>query len=425
MADAQEQALSLLSLPPALQHEVFRRLPVDMRMRCREVSPGWRAALNDASLWTRLNLAPWSGVKVPLTPALLRAAAARAHGTLTHLGMMNDDAPLLEALLEVVRANSQALRVLSLGGSTSQHFLEALLRAAPALQAGAVQTGVVTTPGDAPRVLRGEPPFQALRMHTVDIEGDVNAHFTALSRALRMHTSLRSLKMQASRLRTRAATDAVVDAAVALSLGFVRFSECSMTPQSALALPRLLLGGALTDLTIDNVEADAEVPLLDAHAALGLAAALRATRTLRELVLFGIGLWRDPALAAPVLQALTGHPCVRLLDFSVNNARHAAVHVGRLLAAVVAANAPALRVFNVQICGLGDAGLTPLLNALAANTHLCELNLGGNDASPRFVRSVMVPAQRANTGVHIMCQDAATGIDALDAAFEQLDIACV
>jgi hypothetical protein len=34
---------------------IFSLLPVDLRLRCREVSPAWRDALNNPWLWTELS----------------------------------------------------------------------------------------------------------------------------------------------------------------------------------------------------------------------------------------------------------------------------------------------------------------------------------------------------------------------------------
>ena len=65
-------------LPFDLAALVFLLLPVDTRLRCREVARGWRDALEDHRLWEELDLSRASGVK--RSPALLRAASLRAHG---------------------------------------------------------------------------------------------------------------------------------------------------------------------------------------------------------------------------------------------------------------------------------------------------------------------------------------------------------
>ncbi len=66
-------------LPHALASSIVVRVPVDTRLRCREVSPGWRDALSaDKDLWTELDLSDTSGVAARISSALLRAASQRA-----------------------------------------------------------------------------------------------------------------------------------------------------------------------------------------------------------------------------------------------------------------------------------------------------------------------------------------------------------
>ena len=43
-------------LPHDLVALIFRLLPVDTRLRCREVARGWRDALEDHRLWAELDL---------------------------------------------------------------------------------------------------------------------------------------------------------------------------------------------------------------------------------------------------------------------------------------------------------------------------------------------------------------------------------
>jgi Ran GTPase-activating protein (RanGAP) involved in mRNA processing and transport len=56
------------------------------------------------------------------------------------------------------------------------------------------------------------------------------------------------------------------------------------------------------------------------------------------------------------------------------------------LAALVAADAPALRSLDCARNGLGEAGLATIVEALPRNRHLQELDIYGNDASDPFVR---------------------------------------
>ena len=83
-------------LPHELAALIFKLLPVDTRLRCREVSRGWRDALEDHTLWNALDVSRASGVVFTL--ALLRAALLRAHGrvhTLDLTGRSRDDIPYI------------------------------------------------------------------------------------------------------------------------------------------------------------------------------------------------------------------------------------------------------------------------------------------------------------------------------------------
>jgi hypothetical protein len=86
---------------------------------------------------------------------------------------------------------------------------------------------------------------------------------------------------------------------------------------------------------------------------------------------------------------------VSLYD-TIGDAQDAA---GAALAALVAADAPALRGLNLSDCGLQEAALGPLLDALTANTHLRTLWLGEVNASAAFLRERLLPAVRANTSL--------------------------
>ena len=73
--------------------------------------------------------------------------------------------------------------------------------------------------------------------------------------------------------------------------------------------------------------------------------------------------------------------------------------VGAVLAAVIAADAPALRRLVCWDSNLGDAGLAPIVDALPLNHHLRELNVGKNNVnmSKAFARERLLPAVRSNT----------------------------
>ena len=62
--------------------------------------------------------------------------------------------------------------------------------------------------------------------------------------------------------------------------------------------------------------------------------------------------------------------------------------LGRVLAELVVADAPALCFLNCSFNSLGDAGLVPLVEALPRNCHLQKLGISGNDTSEPFMRLV-------------------------------------
>jgi hypothetical protein len=351
---------------------IFSLLPVDQRLRCAEVCRGWRAVLSDASLWLRLDVSAVSGV-AQASEALLRAAAKRAAGGLQALDLA-DCSMSLHALRAVAADNSAALVELRMAtlhdttewaASDSADF-EQLLQAAPqlrVLEADAICVGG----GEERRMLRNEAPFGPLRVRKLRMLGlddaDAVRSFTEDAAA---HTWLTGMHLFRAPLNLPAALDAVVDAALQLRLTYFDLYECRLTPASAPALARLL-GGALETLVL---EGEGPLVLLDDPAALLLGNALRANTTLTSVTFKFVLLFKEPAAAAALLGALTGHPSLRKLDVSFNSVNGvAATATGAALAALVAANAPALQELHMRTCWLDDAELGPLADGRAAAQH--------------------------------------------------------
>ena len=138
--------------------------------------------------------------------------------------------------------------------------------------------------------------------------------------------------------------------------------------------------------------------LLDEPAAAQLANAIAADRSLVGLVLDTVGFWRHAAAAASILHAFTGHPSLRNLSL-VGDDPHDESAAGTALAALVAANTPALHCLLLHNSALGDAGMRPLLDALEHNTHLQELSCYNTGMTDAFAREHFLPAIRANTSL--------------------------
>jgi hypothetical protein len=413
VAAAQHAAPALAPLPLALVLHILSLLPVDARLRCAEVCRSWRAALEERSLWLRLDLSA-SGVspKREATDALLRAAAARACGELVALDVRGCKRVTVDALLAVVTANGAALRELrtrcvirrddTRAMPLQTDALEALLRAAPRLavcEADLECRELALTR----RLLRNEPPFAPLHLHSFefnDLLAAANeAAVVALAADLASHAHLRRLELKFAPLRTAAALDAVVDAALTRQLTSVRLFQCRLSPDSTPGLVRLIGGGALAELDLSGCGEGRH--LLDAASALALGNALRASGTLTAVTLWHMDLWRVPAAATALLGALTGHPSLRSLKISSNRVDAAGQQeAGAALGALVAANAPALQELNVSFCQFGDAVLRPLFDALPANTHLRTLRCCNNVLSDAFVRDTLLPAVRANASLY-------------------------
>ncbi len=391
-------------MPLSLVLDIFARLPADERARCALVCRGWRATVAHASLWRRLDLSPSSGVSVAVTDTVLFAAAALARGGLASLDVFDCDSVTHEARLAVARANVGTLKRLRLSSSwqfdDTSSDLEALLAAVPLLTR--CEADVHCWAQLAVRMLRNEPPFEALRLRRVEAAFDSDSlaeqlpTLHELLAALPAHPSLTTLELWGLPLTAPAALDAVVDVAVAQRLERLGFVGCALCPASTPSLARLLRSGAL-GLNV----AGGDVALLDAPAAALLADALRDSAcALMSLSFRHVRLWHDMDAAAALLAAATAHPRLAVFGCHKNAVQegHAGA-VGVLLAAVVAANAPALTELDVGDCELGDAGMAPIVSALTGNTHLRKLTCFGNDMSEAFARGVLLPAVRASTGL--------------------------
>ena len=134
------------SLPPELVERIFLDVPLDDRLRGREVCSGWRAFLGRPRLWEVLDFS-----RLALrTPALLAAAAACAQGSLRVLDLTGwdelveedeeeDEETALKHVLPVLRSNARSLLELRVGSLSDSYWfstahVDELLAAAPLLR---------------------------------------------------------------------------------------------------------------------------------------------------------------------------------------------------------------------------------------------------------------------------------------------------
>jgi hypothetical protein len=208
-AVAERDSSALSPLPPALALAIFALLPVDARLRCREVCRGWRAVLRDRSLWLRLDLSKASGgLARCATDALLRAAAARAGGRLHFLDVSDCEGITPACMLEVLTANAGALRELRAWtangvGLPGLADVAALLRAAPQLRVFDADVACERVE-DAQRLLRNEGAWAPLRLRKLAIfftnlateATPTEAAVLSLAADAAAHASLASLSFQ-------------------------------------------------------------------------------------------------------------------------------------------------------------------------------------------------------------------------------------
>ena len=381
-------AFPQLPLPHVLY--IFSLLPADQRLRAAEVSRAWRATVALPALWRRLDLTPESGVAA-FTLKLLHAAVARAGGALTAISLPKtpfaDVAEICAASPGLAEARTRSTYPVA--------EWTALLAAAPQLQ---LHCGAQCEPAEALEILEGRAPLHALRLHTLRLIGRTRAELpAALTLALaddRLQPDLARLTLYRADFRERAAVEALADVVVARPrLRDLSLVACPFSPAAAAALSRLIRDGNLTTLELGGGH---DTEFLDGAGAQALADALRGNSTLTSLTLRT--LFGAPApLMAVLVGSLVGHGSLRHLD--LRGTFHDDDAAGAVLAALLAADAPALQALSLSDCRLTVAGLGAMCDALALNTRLHTLDLMGMHVPAGFVRSRFLPAVRANTGL--------------------------
>ena len=430
--DARTSALA--PLPPPLVLRIFASLPLSDRGRAACVARGWRAVLAEPSLWTRLDLSRASGFAPErVTDALLRKLAAKARGQLQQLNVSGRPQYLkATTLLQVVGANAGSLLELHvdqlvlpgdcLATLLDLKVLDALARAAPRLRI--LGADAECTWQEAPLLMRAEPPLAPLQLRDLSVNfsdegfGGLNrvTPFAAALADATLHPTLEHVSVWMADLKCPQVTDALVDALLSRpQLRELALKTCRRPAPAPLA--RLLQSSALARLEIHRVQGSR---LFDEAGAALVADALLNNTTLEQLLLFDARLCSDVPAACVLLRALVGHPSLRKLvllgEAPPLDGRAA---LGSVLAALVAADAPALHELCLYGSDLGDNGLAPIVNALRHIHHLRKLDLRNTRSRDMFIFTRLLPAVQTNASLReLKCCDDSGGLIESAAAVE-------
>lgn len=449
-------------LPKAVQLSIFKLLGLDSRLRCVEVSRSWRATLSlERSLWTRCELRtdkdhsegnPRSCYQLE---GLLWLALARAGGAFTALTLGPFELHI-DRLLRLLHACAHSLTELTLLHDGEYHASDVarILSAAPKLKT--LHLNLDWDPTFSPAMLRNDPPYRAVRVHRLRLEslpedqGPRHEAVAALKSAVlaHQHECFTELTLH-DELDISEVGDVGLLCAVALERGLIVHG-----------MDRLGRGdGLCTYEAFDAFDAALLVRLLEAHALrllvvnerlvtllklddlwLRFVAAVQNCTSLRRVQFEANETARnDCDTACALLRALVAHPTVEcistwtdelcvtapapptmLLPLPVARA------CGNILAAMVAADAPALHSLSLINFGLGPGGLLPFFRALPSNTKLRKLFLRWDSdtwqeecdfyweqqtmdlvfrppfVSAQLAEDVLAPAVRANQGLTLL-----------------------
>ena len=368
------------ALPEPVLRVIMLALPVDERARAACVCRGWRAFLADVSLWQVLDLTGAGGVGAErVTENLVRGAVARAAGELREISFHRvPDLDVRTLLVAVVVSDGAELQQLNTDVKLHVRHLQAIFAAAPRLQV--LSADVRDTCAALLPFLRNDAPYGAMRISGLQVWCDhaAAADVLSLAAALVSHESLNRVILR----HFAHGLNALVDAVAERRVSWLQLLDCAFDAQSLLALARLLQRGSLTKLDVVAVG----LPDACVHV---LCAALRTCHTLTQLAL-RVGVF--PSLR--LVDAAAALPALSKLDLC-SSRMHDRAAFGRALGALIGANPPSLRTILLLGCRLGDEGMAPVLDGLAANTHLRELDCTHNNLSEAFKRDRLAPALAA------------------------------
>jgi hypothetical protein len=388
-----ECAVRLDALPPAVLRLILAELPVDSRARCCAVCRAFRDVLASPAMWDCLDFSRADGVADErLTEWLILGAAGRAAGQLRVLNLDRILNPQLTDLIQdIVDDNAATLREINTGYvAQDAAYFRTLLEAAPGLTS--LTAWLDDSAAALAPVLRGDAPYAPLRAQYVGLGlgHATREHCAAVAAALAQHASLKRLAVYGAQGGlTIDGLTAVLEAAAARRPSVFEFTTSAFFPRNGPALARLLQGGSVVTLSFSMLQFP-HGPQRQ-NTVLQLFAALRGCTSVTDLQLqnmMGTQQWGIASIMAQpycgaLMDALAQLPALTALDLSwnpvPNNADADRVAAGTALGALLASDPPALRSLDITYMRLGDAGLEPLLEGLARNTHLRALECRHND----------------------------------------------
>lgn len=357
-----EQSL-FAALDAPTMREMFSKVPVDTRLRCREVCRAWRNLLDAApELWWLLDVSqPESGISTRnLSVALLRAVAARTRGAFGFLDVSNCgtlvyDPDARRFNPEFISFLSELEMVLHLVWRNDVvpefEVLSQLLDAASSAEAVCVDM-LVKSFEQACSLAWLEPPYSALCPHYFCVElelSDLQDHDWAVFASLLPNfPSLDLLNLSRVIFHEPEHFNAIVSAVIDMGMSCLILEGTSLDPATAApALSRLLRLGSVQSLKVRQCPLIR--PLLnEASFAAELADALRNDKQLVVLSLGGIGLWNNVTTGNSILAALWNHPRLSCLALCCNRAEQHQARVVSLALLELVANCPGLRELDIR-----------------------------------------------------------------------------
>jgi hypothetical protein len=290
-----------------------------------------------------------------------------------------------ELLVPVIESDGAELQQVNTDVWLTAEHVAAVLAAAPRLQV--LNASVIGHQcAELLPVLRNEPPYGRLRVVALYVLSG-GADVIPLAAALAAHESLQELIIE--NVHAAREVNALVDAATERRITQLVMHDCVTDAETVTALARLFQRDSLTKLDVTA----GGFPRAQEESMPGLCTALRACRSLTHLTLCLLPPNNaNHRTVTELLDAVAALPALSVLDLWGGIVQDTTAF-GHALGALLRANLPSLRTLNVEDCRLGDEGLAPLLDGLAANTHLRELVcVADNLSSVAFLFERLTPA---------------------------------